>query len=348
MKYRYLNDFPLNIASGGKEEQLRQVAEYARCVFGNALPLEAENKLEKGGVLHCFGDSPHFYHLSRFLQGQGLDQRLIINPNFYRRSPINYFPQRILSFAGPNWWSERKKMYESCSTIIVNSEFEKSYLIRIFGRSLRDRCKVIFNTFNIDSIETTPSEEHTNLPDRYFSCLTQISERKNIFNLIRAASIFYRKTGLPLVLIGGTRFASKKSLTLFYKLLEDQAGAVIWLGQVTKSVGLRIVHKSCAHVLPSFIESPGISNLEALALGKRIVVGDFPVPSETFIINEIRALKQAGHKIVVICFNLLDEQVAQRLDIEVCQVKDATRLQASAAIAKSVTNLAGVLFVKRA
>ena len=73
-----------------------------------------------------------------------------------------------------------------------------------------------------------------------------------------------------------------------------------------------------------------------------IVVGDFPVPSETFIINEIRALKQAGHQIVVICFNLLDEQVAQRLDIEVCQVKDATRLQTFAAIAKSVTNLAAV------
>lgn len=280
MKYLYLNDFPLNIANGGKEEQLRQVTEIARSVFGNAVSFEAESALEKGGILHCFGDSPHFYHLSQFLEGQGLDQRIIINPNFYRRPPISYLPQRLLSFAGPNWWSERKKMYDNSSTIIVNSEFERSYLSQIFGRSLLSRCKVILNTFNIDSMEVSRSRESFNLPDRYFSCLTQISERKNIFNLIKAAGIFYRKTGLPLVLIGGARFASKKSLDSFTKLLETHTDAVIWLGQVAKPVGLQIVENSCAHVLPSFIESPGISNLEALALGKKIVVGDFPIVRE--------------------------------------------------------------------
>lgn len=73
-----------------------------------------------------------------------------------------------------------------------------------------------------------------------------------------------------------------------------------------------------------------------------IVVGDFPVPSETFIINEIRALKHAGHNIVVICFRLLDEQIAQRLDIEVCQIKDVNKLHTFARLANSVFRFARV------
>ena len=54
------------------------------------------------------------------------------------------------------------------------------------------------------------------------------------------------------------------------------------IGYQTKERLSELYENSKFHVLPSFVETPGISNLEACSYGKPIVVGDFPVLHEYF------------------------------------------------------------------
>ena len=57
---------------------------------------------------------------------------------------------------------------------------------------------------------------------------------------------------------------------------------IIYHGLLSK-INLDDLYDNCLfHILPSFIESPGISNLEALSRNKKIIVGDFPILREYF------------------------------------------------------------------
>lgn len=278
MRYLYCNDFPLSLAAGGKENQLRFVSNVARSVYDEVDDISSVAEVSSGDVLHCFGDSPYFLHLYKLLQGQGKDVKLIINPNFYRRSPYLYWVPRALSWAGPNWWSERYEMYRMAEHIVVNSWHEHSYLKTIFGSDISSKIIVIPNTFDLatDLVGKLP----LGLPEKYICCVSHLNERKNIFNLLRAAIDIHREFSVPLVLVGGQRFSNFKNNDKFEKLLSSAGDAVIWLNAVEKSEAMAIIKQAEVHVLPSFVESPGLSNLEAVMLGTKVIVGDFPIVRE--------------------------------------------------------------------
>ena len=113
-----------------------------------------------------------------------------------------------------------------------------------------------------------------------------MSERKNIFELLKAGEEFYHRTGVKLYLAGGYRFHSDKNLKRFEERVKDSEG-VRFLGLQNQLQLARLYSECCFHVLPSFIETPGISNLEAASFKKPIVVGDFPVLREYFSTDAI-------------------------------------------------------------
>ena len=100
-----MNVFPLGLARGGKEDQLNFVVDIAKSIFSNSDDLNLASDFHSGSILHCFGDSPHFYSTYRFLRGQNKKAKLVISPNFYRRPAHYYWLSRALSSLGPNWWT---------------------------------------------------------------------------------------------------------------------------------------------------------------------------------------------------------------------------------------------------
>ena len=275
--YFYMNDFPLTIAKGGKEEQLKLVAGYIRQNFEGVYDIHDENapKIASGDTLHCFGDNPIFLHFSEFLKGNGIVPKLIISPSFYRRSSWVYMLLRLFPRKIPTWYSEREKMYKSFDRVIVNSAFEKAYLNRIFGLK---NIEVVYNSF-----ESTNHRGDTKKTSRgeYCLCVSHISERKNIFELMRAAEELFNSRNIRLVIAGGVRFHSHTNLKKFERELLKNRG-VDFVGYQSKDALVELYENCKFHVLPSFIETPGISNLEACSFGKPIVVGDFPVVREYF------------------------------------------------------------------
>ena len=66
--YFYMNDFPLTVAKGGKEEQLRMVSEFVRVKFTGVYDIydKSAPKIVTGDTLHCFGDNPLFFHFPQY------------------------------------------------------------------------------------------------------------------------------------------------------------------------------------------------------------------------------------------------------------------------------------------
>jgi hypothetical protein len=279
-RYLYCNDFPLNFSNGGKENQLKFVKEVANKVFdfvGDLNQVEYIN-LNKNDVVHFFGDSPSFYYLIKFLKGSNHSFKTIISPNFYRKNYIYYkFLKFIPSFI-PNWYSDRFKLYQEVDEIIVNSNHEKQYLKLIFGSWILKKIHVVYNTF--DQPHNHTSESKGSKSDYYFMA-SHLSERKNVFQLLRASDSIYKKNKLKLHIAGDLRFFEEKNKIKFNDMLEKRPW-VIYHGLLSK-IKLDDLYDNCLfHILPSFIESPGISNLEALSRNKKIIVGDFPILHEYF------------------------------------------------------------------
>ena len=279
-RYLYCNDFPLNFANGGKENQLKFVKEVANSIFDFVGDLNQVDNISLNGndIIHFFGDTPSFYYLIKFLKGSNHSFKTIISPNFYRR---NYYSYKFLKFIPsfiPNWYSERFKLYNEVDKIIVNSYYEKHYLKLIFGNWILKKIHVVYNTF--DPPHNQSPETKKSKSDYYFMA-SHLSERKNVFQLLKASDSIYKKNKLKLHIAGDLRFFEEKNKIKFNNMLKKRPW-VIYHGLLSK-IKLDDLYNNCLfHILPSFIESPGISNLEALSRNKKIIVGDFPILHEYF------------------------------------------------------------------
>jgi colanic acid/amylovoran biosynthesis glycosyltransferase len=65
-----------------------------------------------------------------------------------------------------------------------------------------------------------------------------------------------------------------------------------------------------------------------------IVVPEFPIAAETFVVTEIRALAKAGHQVTVFCFIKRDSAVTLPSNVTVIDVNTASNKQVSAFIAR--------------
>ncbi|SQD78036.1 hypothetical protein [Moritella yayanosii] len=65
-----------------------------------------------------------------------------------------------------------------------------------------------------------------------------------------------------------------------------------------------------------------------------IVVPEFPIASETFVVTEIRALAKAGHQVTVFCFIKRESPVTLPVNVDVIDVNTASNKQVSTFVAK--------------
>ena len=276
-KYFQYNDFPPSIAKGGKEVQMHFVAQSAKELFGDVFELSRDGeKIEDKDIVHFFGDTPHFLHIMNLLSGIGKNPTYVISPNFYKRDPIYYKFLKIIPSVIPNWYSERKKLYEKANKIVVNSDMEKDYLCNIFGKSLNSKIEIIFNTDSLLCEIRSLKLEDIKLPKKYICMISHLNVRKNIFSLIKASDKIFSKTQCYLVLAGGARFNSESEHSKFIQEINSR-DHIIWVKERSKAECKFILENCSAHVLPSFVESPGISNLDAVTMGIPTVCGDFSI-----------------------------------------------------------------------
>ena len=167
--------------------------------------------------------------------------------------------------------------------ICPNSIAERKHLEDNFRVSkLNNNYKVIYNGIYLKELLNVVEDEEIfrkyNLPKEYICCVGGIGPRKNQLNLIKAAN----EANINIVIIGQ---ASKGYEGYYNEVKASAKENIIFLGQLPQIETFKIVKNSIAHIQPSFIETPGLASLEAVALGVNTIVSNNEPVKEYFSEN---------------------------------------------------------------
>lgn len=159
-----------------------------------------------------------------------------------------------------------KEIVENTYTFLPNSESEMN---RVANEFKLTNYKYVSIPNAIDtSIFTSDFADAENPYSKYKNCIlcvARLEGRKSTLNLIRAV----KNSPYTLVLAGKESKNQKK----YVQQIHNEAGDnVVFLGQVSHQ-DLKYLYKvSKVHALISWMETPGLSSLEAAAMGKNIVI----------------------------------------------------------------------------
>jgi glycosyltransferase involved in cell wall biosynthesis len=292
-----INDFPFSFAYGGKEVQMLTYQRYLNRYYSSGIKvslLDFWNKeyLDQVDILHFFGFSNWYYDLIKTLKSNKNDKKIVISPTFYYQNQLEMKMASIFSFFCPipNFFSYKKELFNKSDKIIVNSFAEKSQLMTFFGSHLEKKIEVIYNAIEEDFINFSNEYnkkmilEKFGLEPGYLLSVSFIDERKNILNLLKAFLNIHKKINKKLVIIGDFRFRDIKNKLLAEKIIRENKTKILQIPYIDRNSDLlKSAYFNCAaHLLPSYLETPGISNLEALYFGKPILVGDCEPVREYF------------------------------------------------------------------
>lgn len=211
--------------------------------------------------------------------------RLLWNPN--ASGPMSYGNQiatfhDLFPIENPEWYSKSyaqwygilmRRIASNAIHIIAVSEYTKSRIVELFGRSPED-ISVIYNGSHMTEPACPEAVEAAavalSLPSRrYVLSLSSIEQRKNLRGLLKAWEAIH--ADLPedvwLVLAG-----PKASETVYGKQdLPTDLPRVMYTGYVPEEHLCGLYTGASLFVFPSFAEGFGLPLLEAMACGRRAI-----------------------------------------------------------------------------
>ncbi len=193
------------------------------------------------------------------------------DPRFYT------WPQRAL----------RRLMHpvalRSAATIVVDSNFTRQEVLRLFPMVHPDRVRVVYLGISppeeLKETVCTELRERLGLPDRFVLSVCTREPRKNLDRLLHAFGRCPELAEEHLVLVGGSGWG-RDSLAVLKEYGPRLAHRVVVTGYVDESQLAALYHMTSAFVYISLHEGFGLPPLEALSYGAPVVASDIPVLHE--------------------------------------------------------------------
>jgi len=160
------------------------------------------------------------------------------------------------------------KIIQMADYIMPNSFLEFYNLLTTFGDFDLDKVKVVYNGVSKEFLTDKSFELPDELRQRGFKSkefalqVSRIEPHKNTLTTIKCC----KKLNIPLVLIGNIGDSS-----YFKEVSREFNENVLYLGYKNYLELLPYYYNARIHILPSYRETPGLSNLEAGSLGCGIV-----------------------------------------------------------------------------
>lgn len=273
MKIAIITRYPWGLFWGGAEVQAQQ---YINSVKKNSTHeislIDTYDTSKKYDIYHFIGIG---YSTSVMIKRvKSFGAKAFVSPVFYvppKNEAILKLRELFKIQRGPV-----AKLYgealRSADLIMPNSDSEAAQLRRIWGLK-RSRIEILPNGYDSEIFNKRNTHTTKNNFGNYLLSVSMIEERKNTLNMIRAFNS--SNTKLNLVLAGELRSSNTNFTNEFKQLLNQGKSKIHHLGLVKDQRELASLYAGAtAHILPSTLETPGISNLEAAALGTPIIVGD--------------------------------------------------------------------------
>jgi glycosyltransferase involved in cell wall biosynthesis len=172
---------------------------------------------------------------------------------------------------------EISELFKICDMIFPNSYAEKKLFQEHFNID-NDKFYVAHNAVEKDNFYKTPQckfRDKFNIEDEFILCVANIEQRKNQLGLIKAM----KRIGMPLILIGNIR-----DIGYYQQCLREGYKELRYIGPLDHhDILLAAAYHECRlFALPSLLETPSLSALEAAVSGAKIVITEVGCTKEYF------------------------------------------------------------------
>lgn len=287
IKIRVVIQYPLSLNFGGLEIQAEKYIKLASAQGFDIDFLDYAEKELTFDILHIIGASIESCRIASLASKKGI--KVITSPVFYKGGNLFLINMLYHLFSKlkiiPNAFSLLKQLFSASDLLLPNSMAETDHLKSIFPET-KGKCKVLHNGVErewFDDIKTEVSfREKFNITTPYLLCVSMIDKRKNILRLIQA--FLQIKTAHTLVIVGEYRNFHETYNQQIKTICAENSDRILMIGKLSNSDPyLKAAYRETnMHVLPSKIETPGLSSLEAGLSGAHILVGDCPPVREYF------------------------------------------------------------------
>jgi glycosyltransferase involved in cell wall biosynthesis len=245
----------------GDSSQVLNTAKYLK-------RLGAEVRINNGNIFDYSGyDIVHLFNINKvwdvynyFRMAQKYKNKIVVSPIYYNLTKYFKYKNNIEKL---KLWERsnvyRREILKGSNVIITNSYIESESIKKDFN--INKMCEVIYNGVEIED-ENVPLygiRERYNL-NFYILCVGKIYPKKNQLTLAKVCS----KLGIQLLLIGKIKNEEYYKECIKYK-------NVLYLGFMDSYNIYNAYRFAKLHALPSYVETPGFSSLEAAASGCNIV-----------------------------------------------------------------------------
>lgn len=173
-----------------------------------------------------------------------------------------------------------KYFCDNSSIVITPSEFSKKLLL---GYGVKSKIEVISNGVDVDKFNSEKIKEDLfrkkfNIKEPYILCVGRLMKEKNLPILIKAIKF----CPIKLVLIGGGNQKENLEKLIIKNKLQDK---VLITGKINEEL-LLSAYKGCLfYVHSSLIELEGMSVLEAMSMGKPVLIADSKKSTSPFFVQ---------------------------------------------------------------
>ncbi|MCX8010668.1 MAG: glycosyltransferase, partial [Ignavibacteria bacterium] len=220
-----------------------------------------------------FWDMRDFERQSRSVS---LNKKLILKlaALFPSEAMRKIFNHKIKSLAHNRFYFNfLKKTLSYFDLILPNSFAEAECINNTFN--VKANFHVVRNGARVCDKEVTPS---FSIPQKFLLCVGRIEYRKNQLNLIKAL----KGVDIPLLLVGDV---NSSELAYWSQCKKEAKKINVELHQIPNQPIEVLTHfysRAIVHVQPSWFETPGLSSLEASAVGCPIVCTEIGCAKEYF------------------------------------------------------------------
>lgn len=252
---------------GGGEIQLLSYKKYLEDVGAKVTLFDPWNpKFEEYDIVHFFSCIAGSQHFCKFIKNLNLP--LVISSSLWITNETkHYYPVE-----------EIKNQLTLADAIITNSNLETNELSNLFCLN-RDKLFTVYNGVDESFLTRANPLVFRNffkIQGKFILNVANIEPRKNQYLLVKAIKAF---PDFKLILIGHIR-----DQAYFNSIINISNNQVNFIGPIEHNLALlKSAYAACdLFVLPSTLETPGLSALEAYSQGAKIVITEEGSTKEYF------------------------------------------------------------------
>lgn len=267
-------NIPLNYIIGGQEIQLLNTVAHLKTLGCEIRFFDFNDRsmLEWADLFHFFGINNLSLMAATAEQAKTVVSTVLYNSEWHKKLFI-----KMLSKIPKTLPNHIKKAFGQVDALLPNSNSEAIQLKQIY-QAPADKIHIIPNAVDLDlkvvrnfaSLKRiAPMIESEN--QKFILSVHRIEDRKNTLNLVKAVAM---NAKYPLLLIGplAKGEAGREYCQQVLSII-DKNPHMYYLGPKTQNEIAELMAFAHVHVLPSFVETPGLVSLEAGLNGCNLVVG---------------------------------------------------------------------------